>query len=375
MKVPYMRLKQKGEIFYIAKFNVLELKEYIDFHFRDPYLGNKKDIEKVDDYVKKLERKGIEMNFVEDGIQRRLQLGRINDIKNYIESNVSNFIPNTIILSADVSDLDGFEEDYLKYETQEIGYFNFPPNIKFSVIDGQHRLAGLFISDEKLIRDMEVSAVLLFNISISTAAKLFLDINGNQKQVNKSLIYDIYEVIDDKDIEEIKKFHEICQQFYSDPASPLYKQIKMLGIGNGAISQAFFIDYVMKAVKDTDLYYGDAQEIYEQLFYYFNVFQRVFSDDWPILEDCNSEVEQVEHANYVLKIRKSQLLKTNGFGAIMNIFPEVYRKTNGDYNEYYNLINKLRNNISWVPDTEKPHGTGKAFQNYLRDLMLEILFS
>ena len=223
MKIPYIRVKQKGEIFFVTKLKASFLKDHVVFHFRDPYLRyqSSEENEKVQDYITKIIKKGIDLKSSDEGIQRRLQIGRINDIKKYIESNTSNFFPNSILLSVDVTKINDFEDQYTQTEENEFGYFEFPDDLKFSVVDGQHRLAGLFISDDKIVDDFELVAVLLFNISISTAAKLFSEINGRQKPVNKSLIYDLYSEINSNDLFEIKNFHAIAMQFYTDEKSPL----------------------------------------------------------------------------------------------------------------------------------------------------------
>ncbi len=367
IKIPYIRVKQRSEIFYITKLKATFLKKHVNFHFRDPYLhlGSPKKVEEFNDYIDKIRKKGIELKSSEEGIQRRIQINRINDIKYYIESSMSNFFPNSVLLSVNVTDLDDFEDQYLKYEDDEIGYFELPDDIKFTIIDGQHRLAGLFITDETIYKEFEMPAVLLLNISISTAARLFADINGKQKPVNRSLIYDLYEEVDTVEFDELKKIHQVCQKFYSDEKSPLFRQIKMLGIGNGAISQAFFIDYVIAAIKKTDLIDKSTQEIYNQLFYYFKSYQKVFPEDWPVSSDFTSHKELDDYAYTVLKKRKSQLVKTNGFGAILNVFPSIHKNTDGSYKGYVGMIGKLKDKITWIPDPRRVYGTGKAFQNYL----------
>lgn len=50
-----------------------------------------------------------------------------------------------MILSVDVTQSEGFEEKYLQYESNEIGVFDFDKNVRFMIIDGQHRLAGIFV--------------------------------------------------------------------------------------------------------------------------------------------------------------------------------------------------------------------------------------
>lgn len=374
MNIPYITIRQKGEVFFITKFKISFLRDKVNFHFRDPYLDKlHKETEDIEKYINKLEKKGIDLKRSNEGIQRRLQLSRINAIKKFIESSEMNYFPNSILLSLDVSEMENFEDEYLKYEEQEIGHFYFPDNINFTIIDGQHRLAGMFLAEEEIVEDFEIPTILLFNTSLSTAAKLFSDINGEQKPVNKSLIYDLYENIDIASMETIKKYHTICQKFYTDPQSPLYRQIKMLGVGKGAISQAFFIDYIMATMKNTSL--EKMQDIYTQLFFYFKAFQRVFPNDWPVPENFSNVNELDNYADFVLKERKSQLVKTNGFGAIVKIFPIIHKRSGGSYKGYVNEISKLSSKISWIQDPSKPQGTGKKFQDYLYKEMCRVLLA
>ncbi|ALC89182.1 hypothetical protein AM500_04800 [Bacillus sp. FJAT-18017] len=371
LRIPYIRVTQKSETFFVSKINTAEIANNIDFHFRDPYSIDENEIFTYQKYINELERNDIYVSRSEEGIQRRLQLNRIHDIKKYLLSEENNFFPSSILLSVDVSKVRTFEEDYLEYEDSEIGYFNLPDDVRFTVIDGQHRLAGLLSAMEE-IQEFELPAVILFNVSRSTAAKLFSDINGKQKPVSKSLVYDLYSEIDTIRPKEIKKYNVICQKFYSDPTSPLYRHIKMLGIGEGAISQAFFIDYCISNLRYTDL--DDIQEIYTQLFYYFKAFQYVFPEDWPVKEGFSSFEELMEHSRYVLKERKSQLVKTNGFGAILQLFPKVYRYSAGDFQKYLHIIEQLRGNINWVADPDSPTGTGKAFQRKITERLENILY-
>lgn len=375
MKLPYLKIKQKGETFFVVKFKASYLKEHVDFHFRDPYKKSKSEFLKFEDYLQQLEKEGLELKSSEKGIQRRLQVKRIKEIKKYLSSKANNFLPNSILLSADSEQFKTFNDNYLKYESSEFGELDLPDDAIFRIIDGQHRLGGLFISNTETIEDFEIPAILLLNTSLPTEAKLFSDINGKQKAVNKSLIYDLYSEMEKNDIENIKKFHIIATKFYNDINSPLYKQIKMLGIGRGAISQAFFIDSVKDAISKTNLLNANTQEIYDHLFLYFKSFQKVFEADWPVPLENKSEEELEKYADKVLKEKKSQLVKTNGFGAILKLFPHIYKKINNkDFKNYFEKISKLKGNISWIPDKTKVDGTGKKFQNSIYEKMYKIIF-
>ena len=243
IRIPYIKIRQRNEVFFVTKFRSDVLLNYTDFHYREPYtkFQDSNDQTKTAEYIEKIKRQGINLQSNEEGIQRRLQYERIKNISEYLNSDETNFLPNSFLLSANLDEDDSFFDNYLKYENEEIGYFEFPDSIRFSIIDGQHRLAGISLMEYEFQAKMELTVILLFNVSIPTAAKLFSDINGKQKAVNKSLIYDLQDLIGREYQNEIAKYHSICESFYTSKSSPLYKQIKMLGVGSGAISQAFFI--------------------------------------------------------------------------------------------------------------------------------------
>tara|TARA_R110002049_G_scaffold218937_1_gene390554 strand:- start:6 stop:1154 length:1149 start_codon:yes stop_codon:yes gene_type:complete len=373
MRIPYLKIKQRGEVFFSSKFKASTLLDHIDFHFREPYEDFQSQHVQVknEKYIDSIRKKVIELASNEEGIQRRLQYARIKSIAEFISESESNFLPNSVLLSADVSNLEDFQDKYLDYENQDFGEIELPDDFKFSIIDGQHRLAGLSLVERSFLEDFEIPAIILLNVSKPTAAKLFADINGKQKAVNKSLIYDLYSEIDNDEFRDIKVYHTICENLYTNPESPLFKQIKMLGIGSGAISQAFFIDYAKDAVKKSKLKNATTQEIYNELFLYFKAYQRVFPEDWPVLENTKDNQRMEEHADEVLKKRKSQLVKTNGFGAILRAFPLIERNTDGTFKSYLEQIKHLKGKINWVPDGTT--GTGKAFQNKIFGEIEEII--
>lgn len=376
MKAPYIRIQQKDEIFFITKFPSDVLKKKVNFHFRQPYTSQNSEFEDYLKYMDKVRRMGLEINAEEEGIQRRVQIKRIESIKDYLENQSESFFPNTVILSVDLSNDEDFMRNYAQYEENEIGFFDFPDNVEFQIVDGQHRLAGLFISSDELQKSFEMPVVLLINITINTCAKIFADVNGNQAPVNRSVIYDLYELMDEDDntnIERNKKLHSICKMLNNDKNSPLYQHIKMLGIGNGAISQAFFINALRKAFDSINYDYENIQKMYECLFFYFYAFQEIFPKQWPVLKIYKDYEEFLKYSKDVLKEKKSQLLKTNGFGAIMYLFPEVYKSiSKHDYKSYYDLIIKLKS-IDWCNDEILKGGTGektqKAMANKLRGLL------
>ncbi len=398
MLVPYIKIRQKQEEFFIIKFSALQLKDKLNFHFRESNPTDINGFEDYNSYINKIRKKGIEINADAEGIQRRIQLDRINKIKDYLENQYDSFFPTSVLLSADVSNHDLFITEYLENDYfKDIGHMNIPDDVFFQVVDGQHRLAGLFISDIHVQNDFELVAVVLFNATKQTCAKLFRDINGNQKTVNKSVINDLLDTIDANDESTIRNrnLHLICKKFQTDENSPLFQHIKMLGVGNGAISQAFFIQYLNDALKKIG-YTNEfsPQDTFNSLFFYFTAFQNVFQNYWPVLSnkliksneplpiefiqyyDSLSDVYDYSdirkfYSDYILKHKKSQLLKTNGFGAIMLLFPSVYKKVQQqNYVSYYSIISKLYGEIDWCNDEILSQGTGKKTQQKLFEKLI-----
>ena len=67
-------------------------------------------------------------------------------------------------------------------------------------LDGQHRIAGLLeaVNQKKEVADMEVLVSLFIGLNTKEAARIFLNINSEQKPVPRSLIYDLFgEAYDD----------------------------------------------------------------------------------------------------------------------------------------------------------------------------------
>lgn len=382
MKIQYMTIRQKEETFLLTKFKASELLDHVTFHFRQPYTDNdgQQDLS-MKEYLDELHKKGLDIDPSPTGIQRRLLYSKIKSIEKYLKEDEESFFPNAVILSTDLSADKADYQSIIEKDLDDFGQLELPNDIKFIIVDGQHRLAGLFLAGKHIQNDFEIPAILLINITINTCAKIFSDVNGKQSTVNKSVILDLYEMTSNSNLDNKKKYeesclHVICRNFNTDSTSPLYRHIKMLGIGDGAISQAFFVNALAKAISKTNLSYNNIQEIYDHLFCYFRAFQRVFFNQWPVLESPNSYTEFQAHSLRVMKEQKSQMLKTNGFGGIMKAFPTIYRhltaNKNVGYIDYQNLVEHLKG-FDWVNDPILKSGTGAKNQDNVKRKLLERL--
>lgn len=366
---PYMSVTQKGMVFYISKVLASDLRDIVDFHFREPYKDyieyKSKDFEAL-----KIELEnsgvGIREETTDWDVQRVLNRKRVYEIKKYIENDPEALFPSTVLLAIDTSK---YEFDNA-CEIGELGFqgvFKVYPDMNVSIIDGQHRLAGLFLSNDEVINNVEVPVIFMLNVSTPVAAKLFQHINGKQRQVNKSVIFDLFDNISEEDINdyddlETKNYHTICVNLYTDPKSPFYRQIKMLGVGGGAVSQAFFIDACkrdLKCFKDKTV-----QERYDALYDYFELVQHVFPEDWPKPTGEKTDAEIDRYSRFVLNERKSQLAKTNGLSSMLRLYNWLDENNIGIY-----AIKSLYGEVDW----REIDGTGIAAQRRQFEKLRDII--
>lgn len=102
------------------------------------------------------------------------------------------------------------------------------------VIDGQHRLEGLKLAYDRdaSVGENRILIVMVQNITTHDAAKIFLNINSEQKPVPQSLIYDLFGEFKEKDY-PIVRATDIADRMHGDVDSPYYQSIKKPGAPQG----------------------------------------------------------------------------------------------------------------------------------------------
>lgn len=120
------------------------------------------------------------------------------------------------------------------------------------VIDGQHRLWAFGEDDDP---KFEVPVVAFHNLDISWQAYLFWTINIKPKRINVSLAFDLYPLLRGEDWLDRAEGHavyretrsqELTEALWSNPKSPWYDRINMLGERQGrGVSQAAWIRSLM----------------------------------------------------------------------------------------------------------------------------------
>ena len=152
------------------------------------------------------------------GHQRQLREKRAKEIALYCNDPDATF-PTPIILSVK-------DEDLVSKESLITGItvFEYDETKKFAeILDGQHRMAGITLAENK---DFELPVIIMFSLSEEQKAYVFSTINGNQAKVDRSLIYDLFDLSETRS--PYKTCHHIARIMNSDEKSPFYRRLKML---------------------------------------------------------------------------------------------------------------------------------------------------
>lgn len=206
MKFNFITIDQPAGRFYVSKINANILIPISQSDTRTPYNST--------------------------GIQRKLNMSRVKEIAKYCEEKSAMF-PTPIILSADSNYFNFYSESNTKmeYTNIESGFLEIDDgkiiqDKKFlSIVDGQHRLSG--IDESGMAQEFDLLVMFVFDTEAYQDAGIFSIINRNQKQVSKSLVYDLYGLTDEMTVEKFS--HEIVQALNSVEISVLKGRIKMLG--------------------------------------------------------------------------------------------------------------------------------------------------
>ena len=162
----------------------------------------------------------------ETGFQRALGKQRAINIKKYLED--GNVIPGSIILSAQA-------KAELKYNpaTKTISYNDLPTS--FLVIDGQHRLYGANLADIGVY----LPVCIFTGLNTEQEVQYFLDVNGYQKGVPKTLRIELLKFISEPTSKDAIR-RELFNSLDSEIESPLCGKMARTKSVTGKISHVPF---------------------------------------------------------------------------------------------------------------------------------------
>lgn len=165
-----------------------------------------------------------------DAYQRMIQKNRLKKIREYISDD--GIFPTNIVLNMERAKYTRFDvgEQEVNDQAGRFGWLTISPAYKSAwVIDGQHRLFAY--SGHPRADSSYLHVVAFEGLSGSTQAKLFVDINHEQKSVKRSLLDELWAELHWEAEDQSKRIRAIIskavQGMNADPESPLCGRVLM----------------------------------------------------------------------------------------------------------------------------------------------------
>jgi len=289
-------------------------------------------------------------------VQRILNKTRISNIKDFLLN--GGFFPNNIILN--FSQLDNVSVD------ENSIHFSEESRIA-QIIDGQHRVEGLkeAIRINSEIGDIEFPVLLTVNLSTEKCAELFVSINNEQKPVPKSLIYDLYGLLNvaNRDF-SIERGGDIAEKMNTDEDSPYQGYIKYSGSKRfkGGIQLSTFVNNLKPLIRkeDGDFYKYNIETLELQvkiLINYFSAIEYYYDKEWD-------------------NTTNNPFLYASGFGAALDVFvyrilPHSFLNKNFSQEFFKSLFNFSRINL--IRQTDVKGLSGEAARDAIKEKLGEII--
>lgn len=252
-----------------------------------------------------------------DYYQRRIDTNRITDIERFIIGSIlderngiilATLFPSSMILA--ISD----NENEIKSGDGETCDINLTQNV--FIVDGQHRMLAMMRVYEKIdsyreldsndksyikeyIEQYRFNCTVLVNYDLWEQGQVFINVNFKQKPVNKSLYYEIFGSVYREEKSEwsrnkIYLAHCLAKTLNERKESPYYRRVKMLGTGDGFISQAFIVEALIPHFSINGIWQYDSNQdtlssgeftfFATELLSFFVAVKKLFSPYWPKAE-------------------------------------------------------------------------------------------
>jgi DGQHR domain-containing protein len=193
------------------------------------------------------------------GIQRPLNQQRVREIEQYVNFADAAF-PTSIVIAVDerCAEFDSKSSTMILRNIRDEGDPVLARQIA-RVIDGQHRIAGLYQCRQE---NFECPVTILVGTDLADQAQMFARVNLSQTPVSRSLVYDLFELAKTRSPQ--KAAHELTVRLDREAGGPLYKRIKRLGTATPGrdiefLSQATVVKGIMQHIsafpdRDRDAY-------------------------------------------------------------------------------------------------------------------------
>lgn len=225
----------------------------------------------------------------QEGFQRALSESRADDISKYLAAG-NGSIPSNVVLSAQ-------PEASLEYNTRSKTISFRRVERAFLVLDGQHRLWGY----AKCRVKHRVPVAIYEGLTRAEEAKLFIDINTNQRGVPVALLLDIKQLAE-MESEKESLLREFFNDLQEDSQSALRGKLTPAKSVPNRISRVAFNRSLETALSSDVVRPLEKSDTYRLIRNYINAFDAELTD-------------------------KSMLTRATYFEAIFGMFDEIVRET------------------------------------------------
>jgi DGQHR domain-containing protein len=239
--IPALKVKQFGVEFYQTSFTSIDIQKLVKFEvlsYSSTAEGEKKKTTKKTAINWELLEKRIGQS--EAAFQRPMIRKKIRELVQYYsecqEAQNLPAIPGAVII---------ITERRLDFSSSVknpgMGMLQIPeePGI-LRCLDGQHRLLALSAQAEKDV-EIDVPAVLFDTLDPRQTVELFVTINAKHTRLNPSHLISLAGRRLYADPHQALA-HDIIRRLDEEEDSPLHREIKILGVGKGRVSQASLAD-------------------------------------------------------------------------------------------------------------------------------------
>ena len=316
----------------------------------------------------------------EDPYQRLLDKTRVRAIARYLQQDET-LLPNGIILA--VRDEVSVKINGAKLEiVWDPKYQAIPLNI----IDGQHRVEGLrmlMMENSSVYSSFTIPVTILLDLPFFAQAELFATINGEQKKVNRSRIYDLlgYKPVADLELKQqaywgemaVQRFcHHAVKVLNSSTKSPWHNRVKMRGSGKGIVTQAAFVDhlaaFMISKKERVNMRYIPV------LFPYFKDSDLIGLSRTLVVYFLGINEAKPKYWQSDDALSASLFGKTNGIAVMINILHDLICDVGGPEKLTHSYVvdkwSKVDDNLISIP----PPGGSKGYQNQVTADVLAAMF-
>lgn len=247
------------------------------------------------------------------GFQRVVREERARAIATAVLDQQRSF-PNAIVLATDLEQVE-----------QRNGLVHLPGKARFLIVDGQHRLWAQQFSRFQA----PYACVIHLGLSEVQMARLFLEINDNQKRVPSSLRWDLVRLVRPADDPYAISTAELIYQLATEQKSPLYQRVDLTGEQSEiTLKQASLGPEIKMLVssKASPIRPLDFESQYDLLIRYFSAIRSRDPDGW--------------------RTSDSPLYKARVLRILLRLLPEILREMRWSPSEvrpaqFLDLLSKL----------------------------------